>query len=56
MNYRELVEALCRETPACTLCSLHRVCNEVDPDHLPHEKSDEDIEDMINRLLTPKSE
>lgn len=54
MNYRELAEALCRESPACTLCSLHRVCYEVDKENQPHEMSDEDIEDMINRLFTPK--
>lgn len=56
MNYRELAEALCRESPECTLCSLSRVCGEVDPHNPPYEMSDEDIEDMINRLFTPKSE
>lgn len=56
MNYRELVEALCRESPDCTLCSLYRVCGEDVPEKQPHEMSDEAIEDMINRLFTPKSE
>ena len=56
MNYRELAEALCRESPECTLCSLSRVCGEVDPHNPPYEMSDEDIEDMINRLFTPKSD
>ena len=29
---------------------------EVDPHNPPYEMTDEDIEDMINRLFTPKSE
>lgn len=56
MNYRKLAEALCRESPGCSLCSLSRVCGEVDRYDPPYEMSDEAIEDMINRLFTPKAE
>jgi len=50
MSPKEIAEALCREADCCTLCSLHRVCNMVDPELMPCEMEEDRVNEMMAYL------